>query len=338
MRLPNTGWAGCIETGKGVPQDDAEAVKWYRKAAVQGNTDAQKNLGSMYENGKGVPLNYAEAVTWYVVAAGQGNLGAQYNLGVMYENGKGVPQSATEALMWYIKAAVQGNTDAQKKLDQMKGEGIKVGKAETKPLITKELPDQKTPSQGQTMAQWWYADKGIQKGPVETEELKKLLQIGKINLKTMVWQEGMAAWQPLGEVEQMTSLRNSSESEIVAREHEEKIFEQVANELKSGTRREGLWAKAYTESDGDELKTRALYIRYRAQSLIDEKNKEYIRAESERKAEAEEVRRLEELKQDALKAAAEKIRRLEELKEDVRKRKPNTRTYGMLRSTEILKQ
>ena len=41
-------------TGHGVPQDDAEAVRWYRLAVVQGDADAQFNLGWMYENGRGV--------------------------------------------------------------------------------------------------------------------------------------------------------------------------------------------------------------------------------------------------------------------------------------------
>ena len=58
--------------GKGVPQDDAEAVKWYRKAAEQGNADAQNWLGWMYQNGKGVPPDDAEAVEWYRKAAEQG--------------------------------------------------------------------------------------------------------------------------------------------------------------------------------------------------------------------------------------------------------------------------
>jgi TPR repeat protein len=31
--------------GKGVPKDDAEAVKWFRKAAEQGYADAQYDLG-----------------------------------------------------------------------------------------------------------------------------------------------------------------------------------------------------------------------------------------------------------------------------------------------------
>ena len=41
--------------GQGVPQDYAEAVKWYRLAAEQGFAMAQDNLGLMYKNGQGVP-------------------------------------------------------------------------------------------------------------------------------------------------------------------------------------------------------------------------------------------------------------------------------------------
>jgi uncharacterized protein len=51
--------------GLGVEQDYAEAVKWYRKAADQGVTAAQSNLGLMYAQGLGVAQDYAEAVKWY---------------------------------------------------------------------------------------------------------------------------------------------------------------------------------------------------------------------------------------------------------------------------------
>jgi TPR repeat protein len=34
-------------------RDAAEAVRWFRKAAEQGNADAQINLGLMYESGRG---------------------------------------------------------------------------------------------------------------------------------------------------------------------------------------------------------------------------------------------------------------------------------------------
>ena len=37
------------QNGLGVTQDDAEAVKWYRLAAEQGNTYAQNNLKKLTE-------------------------------------------------------------------------------------------------------------------------------------------------------------------------------------------------------------------------------------------------------------------------------------------------
>jgi TPR repeat protein len=58
--------------GTGVAQDDAEAAKWYRKAAEQGFASAQNSLGTMYDAGKGVRLDDAEAVKWYSKSAQQG--------------------------------------------------------------------------------------------------------------------------------------------------------------------------------------------------------------------------------------------------------------------------
>ena len=51
---------------------------------------AQYDLALMYDNGEGVPENDAEAVKWYRKAADQGIAYAQYNLGYMYANGEGV--------------------------------------------------------------------------------------------------------------------------------------------------------------------------------------------------------------------------------------------------------
>ena len=60
-----------------MPQDDAQAVTWYRKAADQGNADAQANLGLMYANGHGVLRDDAQAVAWFRKAADQGFAFAQ---------------------------------------------------------------------------------------------------------------------------------------------------------------------------------------------------------------------------------------------------------------------
>ena len=102
-------------TGKGVPQDYAEALRWYRLAAEQGYADAQASLGLMYYDGKGVPQDYAEALRWFRLAAEQGNADAQFNLGVMYYDGEGVPQDYLRAHMWVnlAGAAVNGFGPAQ---------------------------------------------------------------------------------------------------------------------------------------------------------------------------------------------------------------------------------
>ena len=58
--------------GQGVPQDYAEAFKWYKKAAEQGYSRAQFFLGSMYDKGEGVPSDYVMAYMWANLAAAQG--------------------------------------------------------------------------------------------------------------------------------------------------------------------------------------------------------------------------------------------------------------------------
>ena len=112
----------------GVPQDFAEAVKWYRLAAKQGNAMAQNNLGRMYDKGEGVSKDSVEAVKWYRLAAKQGNAMAQYNLGRMYDKGEGVPKDDEEAVKWYRLAAEQGYAYAQNNLGFMYANGTGVPK------------------------------------------------------------------------------------------------------------------------------------------------------------------------------------------------------------------
>ena len=55
--------------GRGVPQDDAEALKWFRPAAEQGDVDAQYYLGLMYYDGRSVLQDYVQAYMWLNLAA-----------------------------------------------------------------------------------------------------------------------------------------------------------------------------------------------------------------------------------------------------------------------------
>jgi len=116
----------CYEDGNGVTKDLSEAAKWYRKAADQGNAAAQCNLGLCYDKGEGVTKNLAEAVKWYRKAAEQGEARAQCNLALCYDKGEGVTKDYFEAVKWYRKAADQGNATAQCNLGfcYEKGNGV----------------------------------------------------------------------------------------------------------------------------------------------------------------------------------------------------------------------
>ena len=48
--------------GQGAPEDDLQAVAWYREAADQGYAKAQTNLGWMYANGHGLEQDYVRAL------------------------------------------------------------------------------------------------------------------------------------------------------------------------------------------------------------------------------------------------------------------------------------
>ena len=104
------------EKGRGVAQDNQQAVAWYRKAAEQGVAEAQYNLGLMYANGPAAAQNDQQAVHWARKAAEQGVAQAQFNLGLMYANGRGVPQDDQQAVAWYRKA--YKNPDATVKIKQ----------------------------------------------------------------------------------------------------------------------------------------------------------------------------------------------------------------------------
>jgi S1-C subfamily serine protease len=92
-------------SGTGVPKDETEAARWFRKAADQGKAAAQYFLGGMYAAGTGVPKDEAEAVRWNRKAADQGDASAQTDLGIAYAVGMGVPIDLVEAYKWFNLAA-----------------------------------------------------------------------------------------------------------------------------------------------------------------------------------------------------------------------------------------
>ena len=117
---------------------DAQALdlEETRVRAEAGEAIAQYNLGVMYANGEGVPEDDAEAVRWYRLSAEQGDANAQNNLGFMYDNGEGVPEDNVLAYMWFNLAAAQGNEDAQRNKDRAERQMTREQIAEAQRLST----------------------------------------------------------------------------------------------------------------------------------------------------------------------------------------------------------
>ena len=89
--------------------------------AKTGNVNAQYTLGRYYFLGlNGVEQSYSKAAYWWEKAAEQGNSSAQYNIGACYYNGDGVEKSKTKAIYWFRKACNNFEDKACEVLNKIK--------------------------------------------------------------------------------------------------------------------------------------------------------------------------------------------------------------------------
>ncbi len=105
----------AYKLGRGVPEDPAKAIEFYRKAAAQGHEPAEANLGwVLFQNG-----NRQEALPLLQRAATRGDAHSQYLLGIAYFNGDVVPQDWPRAYRLMNAAASSGLPQARDALDAM---------------------------------------------------------------------------------------------------------------------------------------------------------------------------------------------------------------------------
>jgi TPR repeat protein len=71
------------EWGNGVPQDNANALKWYKRSAERSHKDAQNNLGALYSKGEGTGQDFVEALKWFIISAENGSEGGQKNIRIV---------------------------------------------------------------------------------------------------------------------------------------------------------------------------------------------------------------------------------------------------------------
>lgn len=121
--MPSATWASAGSSATAWRRTRAKAADLYRAGCEGGDRVAACNLGYLYETGVGVAQSWADAVKWYRQAVEESEPRAQYNLAWCYEHGKGVPRDLRQARELYQAAAKQGYAGAQEAADRMEKDG-----------------------------------------------------------------------------------------------------------------------------------------------------------------------------------------------------------------------
>jgi TPR repeat protein len=153
--------------GRGVEQNDASAVLWYKASADFGDPDGLYRMGLMYHWGIGVRMDESEAVRLWVIGANRVHAACGYRAGLAYyfgkgvkrdirlaanfwlgsakaghplsmysigglcDRGEGVVRDQMEAVKWYLSGAAQGSKECMLRLAAMfiRGEGVRRNEA-----------------------------------------------------------------------------------------------------------------------------------------------------------------------------------------------------------------
>ena len=98
-------------------EEDAEAVKWFQKAAEQANSEGMFGLGSMYNRGDAVEKNPELGFEWFLKAAEQNYIPAMRVCAYAYEEGNlNLQVDYAKAVHWFSRAAALGDQLSIQKL------------------------------------------------------------------------------------------------------------------------------------------------------------------------------------------------------------------------------
>ena len=101
--------ATMYRDGRGVPNDDAEAFKWYQRAADAGDPTSAVVVADSFRLGKGVARDDKKSLSYYKAAAELGDSNGMYSYGVFLANGIGAARDDLEGAKWLKRAADLGN-------------------------------------------------------------------------------------------------------------------------------------------------------------------------------------------------------------------------------------
>jgi TPR repeat protein len=100
VSLPSLAFAGMT------PEEVAAFQKVQKRNAAGGGGLNQYILGHYYAQGKGVVKDEVEAVKWFRKAADQGDELAQFHLGICYANGTGILKDEIESYAYFSIAGI----------------------------------------------------------------------------------------------------------------------------------------------------------------------------------------------------------------------------------------
>lgn len=107
-------------TGKGTAQDISQAFYWCRKASEKGLLQAQIVVGGLlYFHGQELGVLPSDAIKWWNKAADQGDADAFFLLGMAYHSGKVTTKNIEAARYWYTRAAEKGQATAIERLKNL---------------------------------------------------------------------------------------------------------------------------------------------------------------------------------------------------------------------------
>ena len=140
--------------GRNAPKNNTEALSWLRRAAKNGQPDAQRLLAVKLYNGYDVAVDHDEALLWAQRLAESGDVPGQLMLGNMYANGEGSPRDLVRAYMWYDIAATMAQQSAADPAVQPTAVEMR---DKTEALL---MPEEKVVAQ-EFASNWWLRKQGI---------------------------------------------------------------------------------------------------------------------------------------------------------------------------------
>jgi TPR repeat protein len=121
----------------GLQRDYAVAREWCELAAAMSNPAGDFCIGGLYFDGLGgLPRDQSEAFRWFRRAAEKGHATAQHDVGWMLVQGKGVARDPDAGIEWLRKAARQNHGYAKAKLRQL---GVPIDPMPSPQMILKKI-------------------------------------------------------------------------------------------------------------------------------------------------------------------------------------------------------